>query len=147
MPFLFKTRTRKIFGVLSQIQDVFGYYAFRKEEDIYSVSVRSIDNDNEMAIYIYVYFSPEHHVVISQDQLAVFDDDFDNSLVLEEWCEGRIMDRRRSRHASNDKNFAFLLYTCEHWVMIEKRNKKRLAQDQMMKTIRKKLEKYFKAWI
>lgn len=71
----------------------------------------------------------------------------ENFLDLEEWSEGEVVYRQSSRHVSNDKNFAFLLYTCEHWVMIEKRNKKKLAQDQKMKTIRKKLEKYLKTWI
>lgn len=145
---LFDNRTRKIFGVLMQIQEVFGCYVFDKEEHIYSVRVESIDNDDEIRTYIYLYYEPyggfTQHLVISQDQLAMFSGDFDNSLVLEHWIDGKVNHRQSCRHVSNDRNFAFLLYLCEHWVMVEKRNRKKVRQDNMMKKYAQKLETYFK---
>jgi len=148
MPFLFLTRTRKIFAALDQIQGVFDYQLFRREEDIYEVRVESIDNDDEMVTYIYVYFKPAHHthLVISQDQLGMLNANFDNSLVFKHCSQGKVVYHRSYRHVSNDKNFAFLLHACVHWVMIKKRWNMELAQDQKMKTLRRHLEEYYKKW-
>lgn len=149
MPLLFDTRTREIFEVLNQIQRVFRYHLFQRDKDIYEVRVESIDNDKEIMTYICVYLEPasRSHIVISQDQLGMLDADLDNALVLEHWSDGELVHGESCRHASNDRNFAFLLYTCQHWVMINKRRKKNFDKKYQMKTMRRKLEQYFKTWI
>lgn len=147
--YLFDIRTRKIFGVLNEIQGIFDYHLFQREEEIYDVRVESIDNDDEMVTHIYIYFEPAHrtHIVISHDQLGMFDANFDNSLVLTHWSRGKVVHQQSRRHVSNDRNFAFLLHTCGYWVMIRNRWQKELAQDQKMKALRRQLVEYYKKWI
>jgi hypothetical protein len=151
MHLLFNSRTHKIFVALAQIQRVSDLHFFNRQEEIYSVDVKSIENDSEMAIHISIHAKPCRHfsprIVISQDQLGMLDEDFDNALVWEEWDGNTSQEKKTIRHPSNDKNFAFLLYACQQWVMVEKRSRKKFDQDRQMKSIRKKLEAYFKTWI
>jgi len=148
MALLFDPRTGKIFEVLNQIQRVFGYHLFQREKDIYEVRVESIDNDKEIVTYIRVYLEPacRTHLVISQDQLGMLDADLDNALVLEHWEDGERVHEESCRHASNDRNFAFLLFTCQHWVMLNERTKKNFDENFKMKTMRRKLGEYFKTF-
>lgn len=101
-------RTRKIFRALEIIQERFNQHVFIQEDQIFSVSLDTIEDDHNDTNVLRVDFPPslKRYLIIYQED--VYRGRVHDTLRFEEWHKGEVVFKENYRHDRNDQDYSFL---------------------------------------